>query len=235
MKYVKTFEAFSSKFEIDEIIENTNKYLSNKKFISMINSLPGFIKSYMKKYVDKNSYDLDLISETIQKYNLYDKVKRIYDSGVRDINGFIDGVLGKNLSTVRESFGLAVGVLLVCVVGLVIGILSGSGEVFGSALILCVPVGFAALIAVFLFVASGQTGDSGQQKDNFAKPGTEFSIGDQDYVMNAPKEDLVDEDENTVLQDTLKYQNQSNNFIVLDNGDGTYTVLKKNEDGTYKK
>jgi hypothetical protein len=35
-----------------------------------------------------------------------------------------------------------------------------------------------------------------------------------------------------ILED--KYKEETNNFIVLDNGDGTYTLLKKGDSGTYK-
>lgn len=40
--------------------------------------------------------------------------------------------------------------------------------------------------------------------------------------------------ENKVLEDTIKYKRGTNDFIVLDNGDGTYTLLKKGDSGTYK-
>lgn len=37
-----------------------------------------------------------------------------------------------------------------------------------------------------------------------------------------------------ILEDTIKYKGETNDFIVLDNGDGTYTLLKKGDSGTYK-
>lgn len=236
LKYVKTFESFSNS-EFDKIAEDVNKYLSDTRFISMVNRLPKFIKNKMVNFVDKNGFDIDLIEETIEKYNLVQKVKSIYDKGVRDISGFIDSLLGKKMATVNEEIGLFGGTVIVAIIILVIGALSGSESILGFGMVVGIPVGIASLIAVLL--GGDNMSNRSSDKEEFAKPGTEFKIGDQEYVMNAPLDTLSSRQkynlgENKVLEDTIKYKGETNNFIVLDNGDGTYTLLKKGDSGTYK-
>jgi hypothetical protein len=147
-----------------------------------------------------------------------------------DISGFIDSLLGKKMVTVNEEIGLFGGTVIVAIIILVIGALSGSESILGFGMVVGIPVGISSLISVLL--GGDNMSNRSSDKEEFTKPGTEFKIGDQEYVMNATLDTLSSRQkynlgENKVLEDTIKYKGETNNFIVLDNGDGTYTLLKK--------
>ncbi len=91
--YVK--ENFSILYDINKIEE----LLNDEKFRNIVekicNGLPEFFKNKISKYFENNIIDIDKIKNFIEKYNVFEKVKKLYDNGVTNIKDIYDKLFPK--------------------------------------------------------------------------------------------------------------------------------------------
>jgi hypothetical protein len=85
MKYLKLFEEMDNQ-TID--LDSVNKYINDKNIRNTISSIFNKLNpKYQKMILDylSKKVDLDKVEEVSKKYNVFDKVKRLYDKGINSI------------------------------------------------------------------------------------------------------------------------------------------------------
>jgi hypothetical protein len=203
MKYIKTYEKYNSS-GIDTI--SIQNILNNDKFTKIVtklyDSLPGRLKTSLINYITSNKINVDKIEKTIEKYNLRDKVKRLYDKGITSIQDIYNRITGKNESIV----GIVVIFLLgiICIIAGFIYLNIGEGHSFISFIL--------GIILVIMGTVQVTKYIDDKFKDKIE--GTD-KIGN--YV-NVPNK--------TIQKDTIIANRNSADFIV-DGHDIKVTVVKK--------
>jgi hypothetical protein len=90
MKNIKSFNDFTmfenvvtSSINLNKINDYISNPLFNKKVIDIMDSIPLNIRRKIEDYYNsKEIIDIDKISYYINKYNLFDKIKKLYDKGI---------------------------------------------------------------------------------------------------------------------------------------------------------
>jgi hypothetical protein len=78
--------------KINEILANES--LMNK-LQSFYNSLPSKLKRSLKDYFN-GKVDLNLLYKYEKKFNIFEKVKNLYNKGIKNVNDIIDRIFPKN-------------------------------------------------------------------------------------------------------------------------------------------
>lgn len=91
----------------NDIINEINNFLNNSKFVSIIQNfyskLNPFFKKRIQNYLSSDTINLDEIKQKIEKFNIFNKIKRLFNKGIKNPNEIIDEIEGKN-----EEFGFII-------------------------------------------------------------------------------------------------------------------------------
>jgi hypothetical protein len=110
MKHLNLFENFENSSTI-----NINDIINNKKIINYIENLPIWVKVKIQKYYDGNDIDINQLVKINNRFNIIDKVKKLYDKGITNIKDICNKILPKN-----ESVGLIVLSIILIIIGLIL-------------------------------------------------------------------------------------------------------------------
>lgn len=206
---IKTFESFTNNNQIDHIIEESNKILSNKSHLinKVIRSIPKKILKKSLLYMIDNPIDIDKILYYINKYNIYNKVKKLYDKGY-NYDEMIHKLIPSNES-VSLIFGIITIITIIVLIGFIIAEFTGHG-VGSVAVGIAVVVLFASSIG---YLASKSIEDQIRQNkiENINKR-IRFEIDDKDAII------------------VLYLNGKKDSLEVYQNTDeGTYYVIKNNK------
>lgn len=149
MKHVKLYEQFT--IENPEYIERINSIINNKKLIkgiySTYKSLPKKFQNIIKNYVLSDRIDIGSLMKVEKKYNIFNRVKKLYDKGIKDINKIINIIFPKNEGFVLVSTLLTI-CLIITTVLIIFGILWGFNYLASNEkpIWMLIIYGFVALI-----------------------------------------------------------------------------------------
>jgi hypothetical protein len=99
MKHLKLYENFniSSDYSLANQLLNDDVFM--RKSMNFINSLPNKFKNILKEFFSQKKIDVDKLYKIEKRFNIFNKVKNLYDKGIRDINEIIDRIFPKNESS----------------------------------------------------------------------------------------------------------------------------------------
>jgi hypothetical protein len=145
MKNIKDFNKFNESSSYDEvlILNKVNEIINNPKFDRNVNRIPSYFKSKIINFLSSGEVlDMDKMISINNKYNIVEKVQKLYKSGVTEFEDIYKKVsmdIPKN-----ESF---FGALTLFIVFLTIAIIALVGFFAGEAEW---PVIFIAVLALGL-------------------------------------------------------------------------------------
>lgn len=101
MKNIKSFNDFTmfenvvtSSINLNKINDYISNPLFNKKVIDIMDSIPLNIRRKIEDYCNSNDIiDIDKISYYINKYNLFDKIKKLYDKGITSFKDIYNKII----------------------------------------------------------------------------------------------------------------------------------------------
>lgn len=120
MKHLKTFESFNQ--GSDYILELNNLVSNKDLFNSAINfyqSLPEKFQKILKNYFSR-SVNIPQIIKIEKRYNLFRKIKNLYNNGVRNIKDIMNNIMPKN-----EELTVFIAVVIVIVLAYMAGFAYG--------------------------------------------------------------------------------------------------------------
>jgi len=126
MEYLKLFEEFNI-YITDDIIEETNKLLSNNKVMSTIDKLlktvPLKYKKKMINYIIDNGINIDKIKYYIDKYDIVSRVNKMVNDGydIQDITRKLVPVTESVSGIFAIIFIISLSVIFIGLIGVFIG------------------------------------------------------------------------------------------------------------------
>jgi len=123
MKNIKNFKEFSinENFtinnDIDLYLNMVNKYTNNSifnnKVLNLIESIPLNIRKKVENYYNSNNVvDIDKISYYINKYNLFNIIKKLYDKGITSFKEIYNRIINL-FSPSNESLMGVIGTIII--------------------------------------------------------------------------------------------------------------------------
>jgi membrane-bound ClpP family serine protease len=114
MEHIKLFEEFNTtSLNIAEV----NRFMNTKAYSTimlMYQQLPSSLQNKVYDYVTKDKINVDDILTTIKKYNLADKIKSLFNSGITNIKDIYNSLFKeKNESVFWGVVLVIVGILVV--------------------------------------------------------------------------------------------------------------------------
>jgi hypothetical protein len=125
MKNIKDFNKFNESSSYDEvlILNKVNEIINNPKFNRYVNTIPSYFKSKIINFLSSGEVlDMDKIISINNKYNIVEKVQKLYKSGVTEFEDIYKKVsmdIPKN-----ESFFGALSIFIVFLIIAIIGIVA---------------------------------------------------------------------------------------------------------------
>jgi hypothetical protein len=138
------------------MIEKANKYLSSDAFAKSVNILPNYIKRKIVKFIELNSFDADQVLTIVEKFNLYNKVKKLYKKGITKVEDILSNIKSEVPGLAYESFGatgLVIGIVLVTlafVLPPIIAYINDPSDGWGGLLISAIFLAVGALLLLSL-------------------------------------------------------------------------------------
>lgn len=123
MKNIKDFNKFNESSSYDEvlILNKVNEIINNPKFNRYVNTIPSYFKSKIINFLSSGEVlDMDKIISINNKYNIVEKVQKLYKSGVTEFEDIYKKVsmdIPKN-----ESFFGALSIFIVFLIFAIIGL-----------------------------------------------------------------------------------------------------------------
>ena len=130
MKYIKTYENFDemSSENLDLYLKEANKLLENGKIDKLLSLIPNKFKN---KITNTNELDIDRLLSIEKKYNIINKINKLYNSGVtkfEDIFNNVRCVVPTNESACIAS--LIFAIILLCIAAFALFLLfAGEAEI----------------------------------------------------------------------------------------------------------
>jgi uncharacterized integral membrane protein len=128
MKNIKDFNKFNESSSYDEvlILNKVNEIINNPKFNRYVNTIPSYFKSKIINFLSSGEVlDMDKIISINNKYNIVEKVQKLYKSGVTEFEDIYKKVsmdIPKN-----ESFFGALSIFIVFLIFAIIGLVAFFG------------------------------------------------------------------------------------------------------------
>jgi hypothetical protein len=114
MRHLKLYEQFSTQNDYTIINQTINNEMIVNKVMRVVNSLPNKLKNSLKEFFS-HRIDVDKIYKIEKKFNIFNKVKDLYDKGLRNINDIINRILPKN-----ESFLEVIAIIVALIIILLV-------------------------------------------------------------------------------------------------------------------
>jgi hypothetical protein len=167
VRHLKLYEQFNNSGEYEIVNQLINDEIIVNKVMRVVNSLPNRFKNILKEFFSQKRIDVDKFYKIEKKFNVFEKVKNLYDKGVRNINEIIDRIFPKNESFLVGLLAIAI-VAFVLITGIWGGIkitewISNRGH-DGLGTILGMLWGVLIIGGFFVFIYSYDSGEAPRKK-----------------------------------------------------------------------
>jgi hypothetical protein len=218
MNHLKLYEEFHSQQDYITVVNQLINNESAMKWINKtLNSLPERFRKKLINFVNKPTIDITQLEKVEKRYNILQKVKYLYDKGVKNFKDIIDKIIPKNEATMFVEVITVLGLIAFFITGIATFIAYGDRLDDFKAWIR-IPI-----LALWMVISIGTA--------IFGIPAAVVNFSDQREKEIYRKEMADKYDKEALLKKTSEELNQ----VIVQNGIAADTVmLVRDAFGNYK-